>query len=205
MKRNIIISLALIVVLLQGCIVKSIHPFFKDQDLISKKELLNTWIDQDGSQWTIKPYKDKPGAYEMHWLHNGENDVVMLAHLFKLNNETYMDFLPMSDNSPVDMPIFNFHLLPTHSVAKIVSITNDDVQIKWFNAKWLATLFEQNRIRISHEVVTDAEMGGSDDDKEYILTASTDELQKFMIKYGGEDKAFDDPNNTVWLRLKRAN
>jgi hypothetical protein len=35
-----------------------------------------------------------------------------------------------------------------------------------------------------------------------VLTASTEELQKFLIKYGNDDAAFED-ENTVWLKLKR--
>ena len=203
MKRTILLSIGLIVVLLQGCIVKSLHPFFKDTDLISRNELLNTWIDQDSGLWKINAYKERPGAYEMHWLGKGKNDVVMLAHLFILSGETYLDVLPLADNSGIDMPIFNLHLLPTHSVAKVISIGKDEIQIKWFNEKWIRTLFEQNRIRISHEVIRDVDEDDSKNEKdtEYILTAPTDELQKFIVKYGGEDKAFDD-TNTVWLRLK---
>lgn len=207
MKRNILVSIALIIVLLQGCIVKSLHPFFNDSDLISRNELINTWTDQDGGIWTINSFKNKPGVYELHWRHNGEQDVVMLGHLFKLNNELYMDFLPLSDNSSVDMPIFNLHILPTHSVARVISISHDEIQIKWFNEKWIRTLFEQNRIRISHEVILDEDEVDpkKEKDKSYILTASTEELQKFIVKYGGEDKAFDDVNDTVWLKLKRSN
>jgi hypothetical protein len=41
-----------------------------------------------------------------------------------------------------------------------------------------------------------------DSDLNYVLTASTDELQKFVLKYGDEDEAFVD-DNTVWLKLTR--
>jgi hypothetical protein len=81
-------------------------------------------------------------------------------------------------------------------------ITKDEVLIKWFNEEWLRTLFDQNRIKIAHEAILD-EIPKDADDKTYILTASTEELQKFLIKYGNEDAAFDG-DNTVWLRLKKA-
>jgi hypothetical protein len=74
------------------------------------------------------------------------------------------------------------------------------VQIKWFNEEWLGSLFEQNRIKISHETVKNE--SGKETDNFYLLTASTDELQKFILKYG-KDAVFDD-NNIVWLKLKRS-
>jgi hypothetical protein len=208
MKRKILVSIGLIVVLLQGCIVKSLHPFFNDSDLVARNELINNWTDQDGGIWTINSFKNKPGAYELHWRDKGEQNVVMLGHLFKLNNDIYMDFVPLEDNNTVDMPIFNLHILPTHSVARVISISKDELQIKWFNEKWIRTLFEQNRIKISHEAIPDedeVDPKKKESDKSYVLTASTEELQKFIIKYGGEDKAFDDENDTLWLKLKRSN
>jgi hypothetical protein len=189
-------------VFLQGCIVKSIHPFFHESDVILKKELLATWTDGDGGQWTIKPFGAKPNAYEMHRI-KGEKDVVFLAHLFNLQGELYFDFLPLSDGGNEDLALFALHLMPTHSIAKVEVLNKDEVRIKWFNEEWMRSLFDQNRIKISHEVIYD-EAPKDDDDKIYILTASTDELQKFIIKYGGEDAAFDN-SNTVWLTLKKHN
>ena len=58
-----------------------------------------------------------------------------------------------------------------------------------------------NKIKISHEVVKDVNIE-DDSDLKYVLTASTDELQKFVLKYGDEDEAFVD-DNTVWLKLTR--
>lgn len=189
-------------VLLQNCIVKSIHPFFLESDVIFKKELLATWTDQEGGQWTIKPFGAKPNAYEMHWTQDGKN-VVFLAHLFNLQGELYFDFLPLSDGKNEDFALFTLHLMPTHSIAKVEVLNKEEVRIKWFNEDWMRSLFDQNRIKISHEVIYD-EAPKDDDDKIYILTAPTDELQKFVIKYGGEDAAFNS-ENTVGLTLKRHN
>jgi hypothetical protein len=188
-------------VLLQGCIVKSIHPFFRESDVVFKKELLGTWTDQDNRQWVIKPIKEKPNAYEM--LRHGENDVTFAAHLFSLQGELYFDFFPVSSDSNEDFALFTLHLMPTHSIAKVDVLTKDEIRIKWHNEAWMQSLFDQNRIKISHEVLSD-ETSRDDKDKIYILTAETDELQKFVVKYGGEDAAFDS-NNTMWLTLKRYN
>jgi hypothetical protein len=93
-------------------------------------------------------------------------------------------------------------LLPSHSVAKVARITDSVVEIKWFNEEWLHKLFSQNRIKISHEVITE-ENSGKDEDKTYVLTASTEELRKFLMKYGNDESAFEG-DNAMALTLKRA-
>ena len=203
MKKQTLLLATLILFLLQGCIVKSLHPFFNESDVVFKPELLNSWIDDDGNKWVIRQIKDKPNAYEMHWLHQGERDVVFVAHLFQLNNELYLDFMPVEDDrNDTDYPMFTLHLMPVHSVARVYALNENEVVIKWFNEKWLKSLFEQNRIKVSHEVIVDTAGKKDDNDKTYVLTAATGELQKFLVKYGDEDAAFDD-GNTVSLVLKR--
>jgi hypothetical protein len=200
MKTRFFLLFAVAGVLFQGCIIKSIHPFFNEEDIIFKTELLDSWVDRDGGKWTIKPSKEKSNAYEMHFLHQGEKDVVFLVHMFKLNGELYLDFLPYSDDRPESLAIFDLHFIPTHSIAKIHVLNKEEVQIKWFNEEWLRSLFDQNRIKIAHETIMD-EAAKDKDDTIYLLTASTEELQKFIVKYG-HDAVFDD-NNIVWLKLKR--
>jgi hypothetical protein len=52
-------------------------------------------------------------------------------------------------------------------------------------------MFVESRIKISHELVMD-ENPTSEQDGMYLLTASTDELQKFVAKYGHDKEAYDD-------------
>lgn len=213
MKKLIVVTGIALVILMQGCVVKSLHPFYRAEDVVFREELLNSWVDSDGAKWSVRRSKFSKSTYEMHWLHNGERDVVFLAHLFKLGEDLYLDFYPEGDNQMSDdFAMFNMHLLPVHSVAKVHVLNNSEVTIKWFNEEWMNSLFEQNRIKISHETLSDDQRVESDDpnvknaaksvETQYVLTASTDELQKFLIKYGNEDKNFDD-ENTVWLKLKR--
>lgn len=199
MKKLFYLFFILIAVLFQGCIVKSLQPFYKADDVVFRKELVNSWVDDDENKWVIKPIKEEPNAYELTYTIDGKS-ALFRAHLFTLNQELYVDFFPITNES--ETPIFDLHLLPTHSVAKVELLSEDEVRIKWFNEKWLRTLFAQNRIRIAHETIT-GEDDTKDEDKIYVLTASTEELQKFIMKYGHEDAQFDD-YNTVRLNLKRS-
>lgn len=188
MKKKSIIILALIAICLQGCVVKSIYPFYKESDVVYNKALEGTWYDQDKNKWMIHQNPYKPNSYELHYSKNSR-EVALIGHLFKIDDVMYFDMIASEDNSE-DMPIFDVHLVPTHSIAKIDKLTNQNVVIKWFNEEWLRKMFVENRIKIRHEMIYD-ENPKSEDDGIYLLTASTEELQAFVAKYGNNDDAFD--------------
>lgn len=189
MKRTSILFVVVIAVCLESCIVKSVHPFFREADVVYRKELEGTWTDQDKNRWRIHQNPFKQNSYEMHYSKNGR-DVTLMGHLFNLDGEMYLDMIPSGDNSE-DMEVFDLHLVPTHSIAKVSKLTGTELLIKWFNEEWLRKMFTENRIKISHELVMD-ENPQSKDDGFYLLTASTEELQKFVKKYGNDEAAYDD-------------
>ncbi len=199
MKKKILVVLGLVAMLVQGCIVKSLHPFFAEEDVVFKPELIDAWTDNDGNRWKISPVKEKPNAYEMTASKDGK-DGVFLVHLFKLDNNLYLDFLPISSDAE-SVAIFDLHIMPTHSVAKVETIERDRVSIKWFKEEWLADLFGKNRVMLGHETILDP-IKADEGDKTYILTASTSELRKFLRKYGNDDAAFEG-DNAVKLTLTR--
>jgi len=191
MKKRNIVLFTLLAVTLSGCLVKSIHPFYKEKDVIYDPTLVGYWLDNDSSLWTIEQLKVSSvgpervvDSYKINYFEKKDEASEFEVHLFKLNGQTYVDFIPFDINVP-DMTAF--HLVPTHSIAKI-EMSRDSINLKWFNESWLAGLLENNKIRISHETIK----GEKGNDDSYILTASTEELQKFIIKYGNDPNAFKD-------------
>jgi hypothetical protein len=200
MKKQFLLLALMVAAIVQGCIVKSLHPFYENADLVYKSEMINTWLDQDGNKWKITSVKEEPRAYEMIFTKDGR-EASFLAHLFQLNGNLYLDFRPLASDGSVN-DLFEMHLLPSHSVAKVVKIDSETVEIKWFDEEWLHSLFSQNRIKISHEVIVE-EHSGKDEDKSYVLTASTAELRKFLMKYGNDEAAFNG-DDSMHLTLKRS-
>ena len=74
------------------------------------------------------------------------------------------------------------HHFPTHTLARIGK-DKDGIMLYWYGEEWLTDLFEQNRIKIHHETV-DISPGYT----RHVLTAQTDELQKFITKYANSPK-----------------
>lgn len=188
MKRTIVVVIILMAICFQGCIVKSVHPFYKESDVVYRKALEGTWKDQDNNGWQIHQNPYKPNSYELHYSKNGR-EVALVGHLFSLDDKLYFDMVPVSDNTE-ELLVFDLHIVPTHSIAKVATLTDRQVTIQWFNEEWLNKMFTENRIKISHELIVD-ENPSSKEDGLYLLTASTDELQKFVTKYGSNEAAFD--------------
>jgi len=77
-----------------------------------------------------------------------------------------------------------------HTVARL-EVSPGRMVIRWYNEEWLIGLFRQNKIRIAHEKIPVEHGREGEDDFQVILTASTDDLQKFMLKYSDDPNAFE--------------
>ncbi len=195
MKTRIVLLSLLLIFLLQGCLVKSLHPFFTDKDLIFKKELIGNWTDKDSAAWEIRQHMRftglfKPDAPDNSYdiaLTDNKGTSHYIAHLFRLEDHLYLDFLPVDISCQNDLA--GLHLVATHTLAK-VDLSGGKIIIGWYNEEWLTGLFNKNKIRIAHERVPSDTDQRDPESMQIILTAQTEELQKFIIKYGNDPEAF---------------
>lgn len=196
MKRKILISTLIILVTLGGCLVKSLHPFYKESDVEFRQALLGTWTDSEGNTWEFTQATEPTSfmgepklkdAYRVILTDSDsiEQDSYFVVTLFQLKSLYFLNFEPMREENIGDS-FGAMHFVPGHSVARIHFFGDRNVLFHWYDEDWLNTLFEENRVKISHEIIQPA--GYSE--KSYILTASTDELQKFLIKFGPEADIF---------------
>jgi hypothetical protein len=190
--RNFVLT-GLMVLLMSGCFVKSLHPFYSENEIIYKKELVGDWTGADSSAWKIEQGKkstgmfkpDRPDSSYLITYTDNKGTAVFKVRLFKLGAHLFLDFYPEEVESSNDL--MASHLVPMHTVAR-VDLSANRLIIRWYNEEWLIGLFRQNKIRIAHEKIP-LESGKMDDnDFQVILTASTEDLQKFMLKYS------DDPD-----------
>lgn len=198
--KSILLTTAMLTLLLGGCIVKSLHPFYKDKDIEFRPELLGTWIDQDSTVWefsertyteSIMGKEKKDNSYKVILKDpDEEKKSWFIVTLFRLKNSICLDFEPyIEDNIGDNMAAL--HFVPTHSVARVDFYSDNNFAFFWYDEDWLNDLFEQNRVKISHEVITQEKNSSVES---YVLTASTDELQKFLVKYGQEINIFNKIN-----------
>lgn len=189
------ITLIAILILLQGCLVKSLRPFYTERDLVFYKSLTGTWTDQDSTRWKIEQYSKsgglfKPSLSDSSYLITVTDEKgvgVFHAHLFCLNNKFFIDFFPEEAETGSDLT--EMHLVPSHSVARVF-FKGEQIQICWFNEEWLTGLFRQQRIRLAHVDIPYETGGEGENDAMIVLTVPTEDLQKFLIKYGDDPAAF---------------
>jgi len=195
MKPKHLYFLLVMLVLLPGCLIKSLHPFYTNKDLIFRESLIGTWTDPDSGNWEISQHKSFAGlfkddtpekSYDISFS-DKKGTSKFVAHLFTIDGQLFLDFYP--DNPDAGNDLGNFHFIPAHTLAK-VQIESRKIIIRWYNEEWLVNLFNQNRVRIAHERVPYDEDDYRKENYQVILTAPTAELQKFIHKYGNDPDAF---------------
>jgi len=195
MRHSKLIILILALTAMSSCLVSSLHPFYKSKDKIYDPVMNGYWMDGDSCIWTIHPNmvteaflepEVHDGSYMITYYEDEERSSILTGTLFQLNGVDYVDFLPDPNEDHFTSDMTSFHHVPVHTLAR-VQYCKDSILLYWYGDEWLNELFEQNRIRLKHETV---EMYDAYDRQ--LLTATTDELQKFIRKYANDPKTSEE-------------
>lgn len=196
-KRLIFIAIISIAVL-SGCIVTSFYPFYLKEDIQKDTRFNGTWIDdgvlfkdnqfhlaekrknpdQEKPEWTFKMKKDSSGyKVKVANVKGMEEFTNYNVTAFKLGKHQLLDF--KIDDVESDYMLAPVHFLPVHSIAKY-HFSGDTLVINWFNHDYMKNLFKKSKVRIDHLKRND----------NILLTAKTKDLQKFILRYINDPKAF---------------
>ena len=223
--KNLIFSLLLIVVALTGCGVPSVHPLYENDDLILHEELSGVWSSANGDTYYIFSASDalnnsdkipqeiynidadstedetmlediKKDARELS--EKGQENLYYIAKaneeefeelyyggVVKLNSEYFLDLYKIRI---LEEDAFRF---PTHVFVKM-EIEENKIILHEFKTSFIEELIKNQQIRIKHEY----------SGENLLLTASSEELQKFIIKYGKDESAYDDTHTYTRKPLK---
>lgn len=209
MKARKVIFLSALVLMMNSCIVKSLHKFYFEDDVVFDEMLIGTWLDEDDTRWEIRQHQFSKGfmkgdsldnSYLVELYEDSLDPVRFNVHLFFIDGNKYLDFLPIRDDRYDGL--YDMHMIGSHSIAMINKKSDGEITISWFDEEWLHQLFEENRVKIAHEKVSNPNWR---EESEYVLTAGTGELQKFIRKYGAPEHLFacDDNDNLICVNLKR--
>lgn len=167
--------------LLGGCVVQSINPLFTDKEFISYPALIGTWAQQDGEKeegvWTFAAHQQQ---YELTHTDEKGHKAAFIVTAGKIGTNVFLDGFP-SDPLPGGElnGIMQAHLIGAHTFIKLVK-TNDALVFLAMDYEWLEQHLKDNPKAVAHIV----------QDKRPILTASTEDLQKFVAKYANDEKIF---------------
>jgi hypothetical protein len=215
MKTRNLVLLAIILVTGQSCTIFSLNPLYNEEDLLEMPEVLGLWEDNDDEgefvsferldnnkfifrymegdkQTVIDFYSGKISADSVNENIKvlKEQTISFEAGILEVGDHYFIDLYPYYAEGENDEEYYLWrNFIPTHAFLKF-EWENAELVLYMFSYDRLQELFEQNRIRIRHQQFDDY----------IVITASTDDLQKFIRKYADDEKAFEDPENFVKIR-----
>ncbi len=166
----------LLAVMLGGCVLSSLHPLYTDEELIFEEKLIGKWSDEN-NLWEFR--EGEPNTYQMRIFDGKEGRFV--AHLVKLEDMLFLDIFPDEPCLEQDSDFYKWHILPTHTFMKVDQI-EPKLQLRMMNYEKVSEILQEDPNLLKHEVVEDR----------IVLTASTEQLQEFIVEYAGEGGVFAD-------------
>jgi hypothetical protein len=188
---KILLKLSLLAVLLLlvggGCVVNSLHPLYTEKDLVFDPALLGEWTPEDSNDsWTFTRRSEK--QYKVVLTNEDNQKAVFIGHLARINGVLFLDIVPDGSAREGDPIEGTMLLLPAHLFARVLRI-QPTLQVALLNVGWLEEHLKENPAAIKHEKVKDADVEGD----QIVLTASSEDLQRFLIAHLKTTGAFHEP------------
>ncbi len=181
----------LLAALLGGCVpVMSLHSLYTKENVVFEEKLLGTWVDDPNSPesiWEFKRIDEPKNVYKLIFSDDKGQKGSFVAHLVKLQNSLFLDVFP--DEFPCDTEdpnktdwLYNvFFLVPVHIFIKIDSI-EPQLKMRLTDDDKMEELLKKDPNAVKHMSIEDR----------LILTASTKELQAFVLEYADDNRLFTD-------------
>jgi len=169
-----------------GC-VRSVHPFYTDAQLTYDPAVVGTWSDAErNNAFTITADAEQK-QYSVAYTDKDGKVGHFIVHLAKLERlqpppQLLADIVP-DEPKLEENDTYKAHLLPLHSFM-LVSYNAAEMKLRMMDRDWLDKFLQSHPDALKHERI------GQD---QTILTASTDELQKFILNNLETKDAFGDP------------
>jgi len=175
--------------LLGGCVpVMSLNPLYTKDNVVYDDKLLGTWVDDPNGPemtWRFESVDKPKNAYKLVFTSEDGLKGSFVAHLVKLRDDLFLDIFPdkapwdLEDPNESDWPYNALLLIPAHTFVKIDSV-GPRLKMRLMLETELKKMLEEDPDIIAHVTVEDRP----------VLTASTKELQAFVLKYADSDKLF---------------
>lgn len=194
MKNIQVLAILVLLLGLTSCL-STVQPIFTEKDLVFDNRLLGTWQkDNETSRITVQISKAQPAdfgenlalrklqgkTYAFRYPATDDSPgITYLGFLVKLGNSYYMDYFPADMPLQVDR-FYAAHYSKMHTCFRLELQSNNSFALKQFSDTYLQKLIENKKVRISHEKRRD----------QFIITASTEELQQYLVKYSNVPEAY---------------
>ena len=179
MKNTIKLLTLGFLLMLAGCI-PSLNPLYTEQDLIFDRNLLGVWTDAESKEtWAFTHLEEK--EYKLVYTDEDGMKGEFKARLLKIDGNTFLDLTPirpaLSQND-----FYKGHFLTVHTFV-LITQTAPTVQISFLEPEFLKNTVARNPNALRHEKIGD----------DILITASTKELQTFLLAHLKIEGAFAKP------------
>lgn len=168
-----------------GC-VPSLNPLYTEQDLVFDPALVGVWGDDNkmaGSKesWAFTKAGEK--EYRAVYTDNDGNPGEFVAHLAKIEGRLFLDLYPEAPDLK-ENDFYKMHLIPVHTFL-LVSQIGPTLKMAVMDPDWMKKYLEEHPDALPHQLR----------DKAVILTASTEELQAFVLAHLKDEDMFGKPSD----------
>ncbi len=186
-------------ILLNGCgPIASFFPLYKPNDRAFDTGLLGTWKlekpdsnnpDDKNTRWTFAKSEDE-NFYNFKWGTVGaKGGFLAKARLTTIGSSLFADFEGDTGNKVLEDTMMPFPVMSVHMMGR-VWLGKDSLEIHFLKDDWVKERIKAGSLPLSR-------LGENGD---LILTASTDELRKFMQEHAEDEDALSE--NYKFVREK---
>jgi hypothetical protein len=169
---------------------------FTEKDILFDPKLIGAWKEPGDDEMIVFEkvvnYKELPAAiqqlapqgYIISLKNNkGVTERKYIGFICRLGNDRYLDFFPLPTERQQQYDAFyRQHLVSLHSFYRMRFTNERSFEIAQLKEEYLKDLINKKQVRIPHEVR---------DDGSFLVTASTKELQQYVLKYGNVPDAYE--------------
>lgn len=198
MKKHLLLLTTAAALALAGCFVPSVNPLYTEKDLIFDPALVGIWGEAGSEQ--RQNFAREGGKAYIWTSQDKESTNVFRAHLLQLGEHRFLDaVLARTSDEWKGIGRVSVVVRPAHLFFK-VEMDKSTLRLRALDVDWVEKLLKENPKAIAHERLHEPDV--REEDNRAMLTASTAELQKFILKSVGEAKAFTEGDE--WKRLESA-
>ena len=188
MKRFISL-LAVATLAFTGCVVQSLNPLFDDKDLVLYSDLVGSWT-QDGKGEDLWKFEPDGKHYKLTHTDKQKHTATFTASVGRIGTNVFLDMFLEDDDLGKSLNEFaTVHLVVAHTFAKVTK-SGDTLHLTAMDLEWLSKTLKDNPKLLPHVMRKDIPT----------ITASTEELQKFVAKYADDKAVF---KNDIELKPKK--
>jgi hypothetical protein len=155
--------------LIAGCL-PSLHSVYTEEDLVFEPEIVGFWkLEKSPQTWDFAKRDGK--SYDLVFTDKNGQSGRFVAHLCRVEGALFLDLFPRQEK--IDATAFyKYHLLPIHTVYMVKQM-KPTLELVSIDLNWLKQHLADHPDELSH----------STQNNRTLITASTEELQKFLVDH----------------------